>query len=82
MIVVGNINGFLIKRVLKDNGFETNNFSGYFRDTKNIFKLAKDTDDIKTRKKYYQMGLLDIIISLGFLCSGFYYFYILISQDN
>jgi len=73
-ILFGNLNGFAIKRVLKDNGFDVKYFSGHFSDTKNIFKLAKATAEINLRKRYYRMGFLDITFGLVFLSSGIFLF--------
>lgn len=73
-ILLGNLNSFAIKRVLKDNGFDVKYFSGHFSDTKNIFKLAKVTADIRTRKRYYRMGFLDITSGLVFLSSAIFLF--------
>ena len=73
-ILLGNLNSFAIKRVLKDNGFDVKYFSGHFSDTKNIFKLAKVTADIRTRKRYYRMGFLDITFGLVFLSSAIFLF--------
>jgi hypothetical protein len=73
-ILIGNLNGFAIKRVLKDNGFDVKYFSGHFSDTKNILKLAKVTADTRTRKRYYRMGFLDITFGLAFLSSAIFLF--------
>ncbi|HET6557833.1 MAG TPA: hypothetical protein VFG54_11000 [Prolixibacteraceae bacterium] len=71
-ILLGNLNGFAIKRVLKNNGFDVKYFSGHFRDVKNILKLAKVTEDIKTRKRYYRMGYLDIACGIAFISSAIF----------
>jgi len=73
-ILLGNLNGYAIKRVLKDNGFDVKYFSGHFRDTKNIFKLAKATVDNRKRKRYYQLGFINIIFGFGFLSSAIFLF--------
>lgn len=72
--LLGNLNGFAIKRVLKDNGFDVKYFSDHFRDTKNILKLAKKTEDIGTRKRYYQMGYLDIALGFAFISAVIFLF--------
>jgi len=64
IIVLGNILGFTIKRILKDNGYEVQKFTGYYKDIKNIFRLAKTTEDKNNRRKYILLGLSDIIIAL------------------
>lgn len=71
-ILLGNLNGFAIKMVLKNNGFDVKYFSRHFRDVKNILKLAKVTEDIKTRKRYYRMGYLDIACGIAFISSAIF----------
>jgi len=73
-ILFGNLNSFAIKRVLKNNGFDVKYFSGHLRDTKNILKLAKVTEDIRTQKRYYQMGFINITLGIGFLSSAIFLF--------
>jgi hypothetical protein len=70
IIIVGNIYGFVIKKVLKNNGFDVKYFSGYFIDFKNIFKLAKIAEDKDKRKRYILMGLTEVILGLTFMITG------------
>lgn len=73
--LLGNLNGFAIKRVLKENGLNVKYFSGHFKDTINILKLAKITQDSRTRKRYYQMGYLDIACGIAFIGASIFLFF-------
>lgn len=76
--ILGNLNGYAIKRALKDNRFKMKYFSGHYKDTINILKLAKVTTDIKTKKRYYQLGYMDIVYGLAFISSAIFLFSTLI----
>jgi hypothetical protein len=82
IVLLANFNGYSIKTALKENGFEVKNFSGHFRDSRNIFKLAKNTADRKDRTKYYRLGFFDILFGITFLVIAFLYFSSLIFNND
>src|SRR6266516_7121010 len=64
-----NLIAFWIKYILKNNKYNISYFSGYFRDTKNIFKLAKLTNDKGRKTKYFIIGLTEVFVEIGFIVS-------------
>jgi hypothetical protein len=52
---------FWIKGILDNNNFKVNPFTGYFRDTKNMFILSASVSNNKTRKYFFLLGLLNIL---------------------
>ena len=52
---------YWIKGVLDNNNVKVNPFTGYFRDTRNIFKLSSASSNNVTRKYFYLLGLLNIL---------------------
>lgn len=83
IIVVGNIHSFVIKQILKKNGFDVKYFSGHFKDLGNIFKLAKITEDKKKRKNYLLLGVSEIFLDLVFITTAILLFLSLPSfNDN
>lgn len=68
--VLGNILGYWVKSIVKNNGYSVKYFSGHFQDTKNLFKLAKSTVDKKYRLKYLILGFSEICLALSFLFFG------------
>lgn len=68
-----NIIAFWIKYILKKNNYEISYFSGYFRDTKNIFKLASLTSDKEKKTKYLVIGLTEVLAEIGFIISVIFF---------
>jgi hypothetical protein len=67
--VLANILAFWIKYILKENNYKISYFSGYFRDTKNIFKLVNLTSDKGRKTKYFIIGLTEVLAGIGFIIS-------------
>ena len=58
---------FWIKGVLNNNNVKVNPFTGYFRDTRNIFKLSSAASNNVTRKYFFLLGLLNILSRVALL---------------
>jgi hypothetical protein len=52
---------FWIKGILDNNNIKVNSFTGYFRDTRNIFKLSSAATNNVTRKYFFILGVLSIL---------------------
>ena len=60
MMILGlGLNGlwYWIKFTLKENGYPVSWFWNHFRDIPNMYRLAKSTDEPKTKRKYYSMAI-------------------------
>ena len=60
MMILGlGLNGlwYWIKFTLKENGYPVSWFWNHFRDTPNMYRLAKSTDEPKMKRKYYSMAI-------------------------
>jgi hypothetical protein len=68
-VVLGNLFGYWIKSILKNNDYDIKVFSGHFRDAKNIFRLAASTNDKGKKQKYFIVGLLNILSVGGVIVS-------------
>ena len=66
VVIMGYLNAFFIKDVLKQNGYQVSFAGGYFNEVKDIFKLAKATPNRNDKVKYMIMGSLDIILTVSF----------------
>ena len=64
---LGIVISFWIKGILENNNYKVNPFTGYFRDTKNIFNLSAATSDNLKRKYFFMLGLLNILSRVAFL---------------
>jgi hypothetical protein len=64
LVVVVNGLGYWIKYTLKENGYEVSWFWGHFRDLINIFHLARCTEEVSAKKKYYFMAYGIVILIL------------------
>jgi hypothetical protein len=62
-----NIVAYWVKNILKNNDYSTSYISGYFRDTKNIFKLAKSTNDKNNRKRYFILAYAKVGLTILFV---------------
>ncbi|MEY5049251.1 MAG: hypothetical protein RLZZ175_2610 [Bacteroidota bacterium] len=62
LFIVAIINAYIIKSLLKNNGYEVKWFSSHIRDVKNIFNLANNTKNEKMKKNYLILGYLDIFL--------------------
>ncbi len=64
LIIAINIYFFMIKRILKKNGYSINYFYGHFNDLINFNDLIKNEVDMACKKKYksYFIQLLMVII--------------------
>lgn len=58
---------FWVKAILDNNNYKVRAFDGYFRDTKNIFNLAKNSSDKIKRRYFFSFGLLNILSRIGIL---------------
>lgn len=58
---------YWIKGVLDNNNIKVNPFTGYFRDTRNIFNLSVTASDNVTRKYFFLLGLLNIFSRVALL---------------
>ena len=67
VIILGNLNAFFIRDVLKNKGYAVAFAGGYFKDVKDILKLAKLTPKKNDKVKYLLMGWLDIILTIAFV---------------
>ncbi len=67
LTVLVNILGYWVKSIVKRNGYSVKYFSGHFRDTKNLFNLAKSTFDKSTRNKYLLIGFSEIGVIVTFI---------------
>jgi len=67
LVVIGNILWYWIKFTLKENGYSVNWFWGHFNDIPNMFRLAKKTEDKKTRLRYYIMVWALLLSFLSFV---------------
>jgi len=50
--IVGNINWYWMKSILKNNGYEVNYFYGHFDDFPNFFELISKQTNPKIKSKY------------------------------
>jgi hypothetical protein len=66
-IGIGIVISFWIKGILEKNDYKVNPFTGYFRDTKNIFNLSAATKDNLKRKYFFMLGLLNILSMVAVL---------------
>ena len=73
---------FWIKGVLENNNFKVNPFTGYFRDTRNIFKLSSAGSNNLTRKYFYLLGLLNILSRVALLILFIVFVAGTIKEDN
>ena len=78
----GIIVSFWIKGILENNNYEVNPFSGYFRDTKNIFNLSALTSDKLKRKYFFILGLLNILSRVGVLILFIFFVAATIKEAN
>jgi len=75
VIILGNLNAFFIKNVLKQNGGYTVTLAGgYFNDVRDILKLASTTPNKNDKAKYLMMGWLDIMLTIGFVVLAILFF--------
>ena len=68
--VLANLLGYWIKIVIKKNGYTVKFFSGFFRDIKNIFKLAKSSNDRNVKIKSLILGYSEIGLTITFVVLG------------
>ena len=73
---------FWIKGILDNNNFKVNPFTGYFRDTKNIFNLSAATSDNVTRKYFFLLGLLNILSRVALIILFIVFVAGTIKEDN
>ena len=66
LAVLGNILGYWIKSILKDNNYPVKYFI-HFGDTRNIFRLARSTNDKNSKVKYLLAGCIEIALSIAFI---------------
>jgi hypothetical protein len=67
LCIFGNIVGYWIKNIVQKNDYPTKYFSGHFKDTINIFKLAKSTSDKNIKAKYFALGIIDCLMGIAFI---------------
>lgn len=68
VVIFGYMNAFFMKSVLKRNGrYEVSLSGGYFNDVKDILKLARIAPNKNDKVKYFLIGWLDIILTIGFV---------------
>jgi hypothetical protein len=73
---------FWIKGVLDNNNIKVNPFTGYFRDTKNIFKLSTASRDNVTRKYFFLLGVLNILSRVALIILFIVFVAGTIKEDN
>ena len=73
---------FWIKGILDNNNYPVRAFTGYFRDTKNIFNLAKKTNDKGKSRYFFSLGLLNILSRIGILIAFIFVVAGSIKRDN
>ena len=73
---------YWIKGVLDNNNFKVNPFTGYFRDTKNIFNLSAVTSDKRTKKYFFLLGLLNILSRVALIIFFIVFVAGTIKEDN
>ena len=73
---------FWVKGILDNNNYTVRAFDGYFRDTKNIFNLAKKTNDKRIRRYFFSLGLLNILSRIGILIAFIFLVAGSIKKDN
>lgn len=73
---------FWTKGILDNNNFKVNPFTGYFRDTKNIFNLSAMASDKVTRKYFFLLGLLNILSRVVLLILFIVFVVGSIKEDN
>src|SRR6185312_6052281 len=73
---------YWIKGILDNNNFKVNPFTGYFRDTKNIFNLSARASDNVTRKYFFLLGLLNILSRVALLILFIVFVGGTIKEDN
>ena len=73
---------FWIKGVLDNNNVKVNFFTGYVRDTRNIFKLSSAANNNSTRKYFFLLGLLNILSSVAILILFIVFVVLSIKEDN
>ncbi|HET7118311.1 MAG TPA: hypothetical protein VFI29_17570 [Hanamia sp.] len=73
---------FWIKGVLDNNNVKVNPFTGFFRDTRNIFKLSSAATNNVTRKYFYLLGILNILSRVALLILFIVFVALTIKEDN
>jgi hypothetical protein len=73
---------FWMKAILDNNNYPVTPFNGYFRDNKNIFNLAKKTNDKGKRRYFFSLGLLNILSRIGLLIAFIFLVAGIIKKDN
>lgn len=82
VVILGNILGYWVKSIVKDNGYSVKYFSGHFRDTLNLFKLVKSPIDKRTRTKYLIIAFSEIALTITFIVFGVHLFLSLPSLND
>ena len=73
---------YWIKGVLDNNNIKVNPFTGYFRDTRNIFKLSSAASNNVTRKYFFLLGLLNILSRVALIILFIVFVTATIKEDN
>ena len=73
---------FWVKAILDNNNYKVRAFDGYFRDTKNIFNLARNTHDKIKSRYFFSLGLLNILSHIGILIAFIFFIAGSIEGDN